>query len=184
MKYLFKNADIVLDQRRMLKNGALLIEGDKILDYYYKEVDIDDAKVFDMRENIIIPLPLKASEERNLKSPYLLDKALLKNLLGDDYLFLGKEEIQKDPLELLLRLKDYRRLIYIGEDLGVFEGFDDILSPIVLASILGLNYQDMEKKRKPGLLKGQEASFMVLSKRYRPLVRILKGRLERIRDHA
>lgn len=180
MKYLFKNADIVLDQRRMLKNGALLIEDDKILDYYYKEVDIDDAKTFDMRETIIIPLPLKVSEERNLESPYLLDEALLKNLLGDDYIFLGKEEIRKDLLELLLRLKDYRRLVYIGEDLDVFEGFDDILSPIALASILGLNYQDMKKKRKPGLLKGQEASFMVLNKRYRPLVRIIKGRLERI----
>ena len=180
MKYLFKNADIVLDQRRMLKNGALLIEDDKILDYYYKEVDIDDAKTFDMRETIIIPLPSKVSEERNLESPYLLDEALLKNLLGDDYIFLGKEEIRKELLELLLRLKDYRRLIYTSEDLDVFEGFDDILSPIALASILGLNYQYMKKKRKPGLLKGQEASFMVLNKRYRPLVRIIKGHLERI----
>ena len=176
MKYLFKNADIVIDQRRLLHRGSLLIEDDKILDHFYDGREVLGARCFDLHGSIIMPLPLSPKDPAYvLHDSSILDDELLGMLLNDEAIFLRKEHIKKDLLELLLRLKDYRKLIYLEEDLSPFIGMEDIMSPLILASMTSLNAH-----KENGLYRGRIASFILLEKNYRPFGKVIKGRFERI----
>lgn len=189
MKILIKNADLIVDDRKEILKGAILIENDKIADVFYhgdKRIDAYET-AFDLKGLSIMPLTVEIEDKSNLFSYHPFEVEWQNNdyfyrlLLGEEYVLLDGDRIDQKTMRLLLSKIAKERIIVAGDDM--FRLINQLRSLGIsyrdIAAYTVLNYQrKIAGYKRKMLKKGNKADLLIMDHAANRFIVMKDGRIK------
>ena len=178
-KYLLKHGHIVPNGNREYLDGAILIEGDKILEVYPdSNIENDDCIEIDLHGQLLMPKIYQGELSENIE---LLNtrslRSLVKLSLNDNYVLVDVDKI--DDMTLLFIRKNIRRNRFILRSLNVSEAFLRMknlgFSYCDLVLMSSINLYEASGVEVSGLLRGLRSDFVVLDKDFHVIFEVDNG---------
>lgn len=189
MKILLKNADLIIDDRKEILKGAILIEDNKIKDVYYhgdKRTAIDGPS-FDLKGLAVMPLPFALEDKSDVccyhpfKASWQDNDYLYKLFMGKEYVLINSDDIDRRTMKLLLAKIAKERIIIEGENIlkviNYLRSLNFSYRDIVAFTVI--NYQRKTNGRqKRSLIRGQRADLLIADASANRFLMIEEGKIK------
>ncbi len=178
-KYLLSHGHIVPNGNREYLDGAILIEGDKILDVFPdSRIESGDFIEINLHGQIVMPKIYQGELSENIQ---VLNTRSLKSLVklssSDDYVMVDVDKIDDDTL-LFIR-KNINRNRFVLKSLNVSEAFARMkklgFSYCDLVLMSSINLYEASGSEVNGLLKGLKSDFVVLDRDFHVIFEVDDG---------